>query len=63
MSISNPGEYLTNLSAAEARSFHELVEALRDIRYGSITLTVHDGRLVEIQKSEKIRVANSYNDD
>lgn len=33
----------------------ELVHALRTIRYGSIVLTVHDGRIVEIQKTERIR--------
>jgi hypothetical protein len=32
-----------------------LVLGLRAIRYGSISLTVHDGRLVEIHKTEKIR--------
>ena len=31
------------------------MRALRTIRYGSITLTVHDGRLVEIHKTERMR--------
>jgi hypothetical protein len=33
----------------------ELVAALQTIRYGSILLTLHDGRIVEIQKTERIR--------
>jgi hypothetical protein len=43
------------LSEEERELVNELVHALRTIRYGSIALTVHDGRLVEIQKTEKIR--------
>lgn len=43
------------LSAAEVELLHELVSSLRSIRYGSVSLTVHDGRVVEIQKVEKIR--------
>jgi len=33
----------------------ELIHGLRTIRYGSIVLTLHDGRLVEINKTVKIR--------
>lgn len=43
------------LSSAEVELLHELVSSLRGIRYGSVSLTVHDGRVVEIQKVEKIR--------
>ncbi len=31
-------------------------EALRAIRYGTITLVIQDGRVVQIDKSEKIRL-------
>jgi hypothetical protein len=44
-----------NLSQQERELLNELVLGLRAIRYGSISLTVHDGRLVEIHKTEKIR--------
>ena len=43
------------LSPAELKLLHELIVALRSLRYGSVNLTVHDGHLVEIQKTEKIR--------
>ena len=43
------------LSQEERELVNELVRALRTIRFGAIALTVHDGRLVEIQKTEKIR--------
>jgi hypothetical protein len=51
-------------TAAESFSEHEwdllrqVVAALRELRYGSVTLTVHDGHVVEIQKTEKIRTGN-----
>lgn len=49
----------SDLSANELELLSEMVEALRSIRYGSVLLTVHDGRLVEIHKTEKIRMAGS----
>jgi hypothetical protein len=41
--------------AGEQELLREFVRALRTIRYGSIVLTLHDGRIVEIQKTERIR--------
>ena len=43
------------LSESERELLRQIVEALRTLRYGSLLLTVHDGQLVEIQKTEKIR--------
>jgi hypothetical protein len=43
------------LLESESELLRELVYALRTIRYGSIVLTVHDGKLVEINKSIRIR--------
>jgi hypothetical protein len=44
-----------NLSSDERELLGEILKTLRGMRYGSIVLTVHDGRLVEIQKTERIR--------
>jgi hypothetical protein len=44
-----------DLSREERDLIHDLLEALRTIRYGSIVLTIHDSKLIEIQKTEKIR--------
>ena len=46
----------SDLSRTELELLRELVRALRGVRYGSVSLTVHDGQLVEIQKIEKIRL-------
>ena len=44
-------------SEIEQELLNEIIRALRSIRYGSIVLTVHEGRLVEVQKTERIRSA------
>jgi hypothetical protein len=33
----------------------ELREALRAIRYGAIELVIHDGRVVQLERREKVR--------
>ena len=33
-----------------------LHEALKDLRFGTVQLTVHDGKLVRIERLEKIRL-------
>jgi hypothetical protein len=36
----------------------EVLRTLREMRYGTVQLTVHDGRVVEIQKTERIRLVS-----
>lgn len=31
-------------------------QMIKELKYGSVTLTVQDGRIVQIQKEEKIRI-------
>lgn len=33
-----------------------LLSYVEDIEYGSVTLKIHDGKVVQIEKSEKIKV-------
>ncbi len=40
------------LSAGE----RAVLDALRGLRFGSITAVVHDGRLVRVERNEKIRL-------
>ena len=35
---------------------HELILGLRSIRYGAIELVIHDGRVVQLEKREKVRL-------
>ena len=42
----------------EARTEQELthvVSALRGVRYGSVEITIHDSRIVQIERREKLR--------
>jgi hypothetical protein len=43
------------LVEGERELLREIIESLRTIRFGSIVLTVHEGQLVEINKSIRIR--------
>lgn len=36
-----------------------LSEALRGLRYGAVEITVHDGRVVQIERTEKLRLSPS----
>jgi len=47
------------LSTDERQLLEEVLLALRTIRYGSVVLTLHDGRIVEISKTERIRRGSS----
>ena len=39
------------------RELEQLVrEALNSIRFGTVTLVVQDGRVIQVDKSEKIRI-------
>ena len=40
---------------AERLAVDEVISALRDVRFGTVQLTIHEGRVVEIQKTERIR--------
>jgi hypothetical protein len=55
MSVTSRTDWQKGLTAAEAELLHEVALALRTIRYGSVVLTVHDGRIVELNKTERIR--------
>lgn len=35
-----------------------LVKALNSIKYGTVTLIIQDGKIVQVESSEKIRVAD-----
>jgi hypothetical protein len=50
-----PWEGEKSLSRDEQELLQEIFRALRVLRYGSVVLTVHDGHVVEIQKTERIR--------
>jgi len=49
-------ENLSTLSPTEQALVVEILQAVRTIRYGSMSLTFHEGRVVEINKTKRIRL-------
>ncbi|GAB2520280.1 DUF2292 domain-containing protein [Lysobacter humi (ex Lee et al. 2017)] len=47
-----PRRYAVPLTDAE----HAVLEALRELRYGSVEVVVHSDRIVQITRSQKLRV-------
>lgn len=39
-----------------ATDFEKLLELIKPIKYGSVTLVIQDGRVVQIDKNEKVRL-------
>jgi hypothetical protein len=37
-------------------ALRQIAEAARGIRYGSIEVVIHEGRIVQIERREKIRI-------
>ncbi len=42
-------------SADNPPSLHRIAEALTGMEFGSIEITVHNGRIVQIERREKVR--------
>lgn len=43
-------------SLEENRILEEVLRAIRSIKYGCVQITLHDSRVVQIEKTEKIRM-------
>lgn len=44
------------MSLDKRKAIAAIEQALSDLRYGSIEVTVHDGRVVQIDRTEKVRL-------
>ena len=60
----------TDLQEPQEHTWRLITEALRELRFGVVTITVHHGRIVQIERSEKLRldrpgkaVSNNPNSD
>ncbi len=47
---------MTDFREGEKRLLLQILKAVRDIRYGSVQIVVQDSRVVQIEKTEKIRL-------
>ena len=55
MGVSSVNDSERELSVSERELLKELTLAVRAIRYGSVVLTIHDGRIIEMSKTERVR--------
>ena len=51
-------EFEDQLTEVETELLRQIVKAVQTLRYGSVTITVHDGHIVEFQRNEKFRIKN-----
>jgi hypothetical protein len=51
------GDIMTRLAAVNETLLHELAAALEGLRYGSVEIVVHDSRVVQIERREKMRLS------
>jgi hypothetical protein len=49
-------DILADAASDEYKALRLIAEALRSIHYGSIVLTIHEGRLVELTKTVRSRL-------
>ena len=46
-----------NLHPLERDALQAVTAALHDLRFGSVEIVVHDGRIVQVERREKVRVS------
>jgi hypothetical protein len=55
MGAESTQDWEQRLTQSERELLKEMVLATREIRYGSVVLTIHEGRIVEVTKTERVR--------
>ena len=47
---------MTSSPVVSEQLLNQLLAALRDLRFGSVEIVVHDSRVVQIERREKVRL-------
>jgi len=55
---SNPSSHVPSATGHEGSSLDRIGEALRGLRYGTVTVIVHDGVVVQVDRTEKLRLTS-----
>lgn len=42
-------------TSCDAEIFRKLMQYIKEIRYGSIQIIIQDGKIIQIEKNEKVR--------
>jgi hypothetical protein len=59
MSTATTQVWQHDLTTSERELLREVALPLRGLRYGSVLLPVHEGRIVELNKTERIRKSSA----
>jgi hypothetical protein len=54
--MSNPPVNKGSHAAADDPALRQILQSVRDLRFGSLEIIVHEGRIVQIERREKLRV-------
>jgi hypothetical protein len=58
-----PDERKHDATASRDEAFElvmaEIVRSVRNVRFGSVEITIHDSQVVQIERKEKVRLAPS----
>jgi hypothetical protein len=46
------------LKPPQALPEREILQAVREVRFGTVEIVVHDGRVMEIRQTKKVRIAS-----
>lgn len=55
--MATPSDIKPQQPADESLLIREILKALQSIRFGSVEITVHEGRATLIERKEKVRLA------
>jgi len=54
---------MSKLSPPSPELLQQISEAIADLRYGTVQITVHNARVVQIDRIERVRLAVSPSED
>ncbi len=52
-----PGEGGSSFTTARNALEDQILRTLREVKFGSVEITVHEGRVVQVERREKIRIS------
>ena len=51
----SPGSFPTNKAQQTAELANQIAVALQGIRFGSVEIVIHDSKVVQVERKEKLR--------
>lgn len=54
--MSHNATHLSSAPSADSADLQQILQLLRNLRFGSLEIIVHEGRIVQIERREKLRV-------